>query len=99
MSAPGNNKPLGDFQRAFVVVAENATALIRSFRLTIDNQPAGGTASFLQSAPLPDARGDGAAVLLGGAQRVRDVDGGTRRINVSIVEIIAAPAGRWSRAG
>src|SRR4029079_19175844 len=46
VSAPGNNKPLGTMQRAFVVVAENATGLIRSFRLTIDNQPAGGLASF-----------------------------------------------------
>ena len=48
VSAPGNNKPLGDFQRAFAVVAENATGLIKTFRLTIDNQPPGGEASFLQ---------------------------------------------------
>ena len=52
VSAPGNNKPLGGLQRAFVVVAENATALDRTFQLTIDNQPDGGTASFLQFEPL-----------------------------------------------
>ena len=49
VSAPGNNKPLGTaFQRAFVVTAENATDILRRFRLAIENQPSGGTASFLQ---------------------------------------------------
>ena len=56
VSAPGNSKPLGRFQRAFVVVAENAPTLPRSYRLTIENQPVGGQASFLQfslaAAPL-----------------------------------------------
>ena len=53
VSAPGNQKPLGNFQRGFVVVAENASATPRFYRLTIENQPAGGQASFLQfGAPL-----------------------------------------------
>ena len=40
-------------QRAFVVVAENASAVPRFYRLTIEDQPAGGQASFLQfGAPL-----------------------------------------------
>ncbi len=51
--SPGNNKPLDPLlQRAFVVFAQNATDTTRIFRLTIDSQPAGGRASFLQ-APLP----------------------------------------------
>ena len=50
--------------------------LVRSFRLTIDNQPVGGSASFLQFCAAAGAGRDGAAVLAGGAQRVRVVDGG-----------------------
>ncbi len=53
VSAPGNNKPFNGFPRAFVVVAENASAVPRFYRLTIEDQPAGGQASFLQfGAPL-----------------------------------------------
>ena len=53
VSAPGNNKQFNGFQRAFVVVAENATAAPRTYRLRIENQPVGGQASFLQfGAPL-----------------------------------------------
>ena len=53
VSAPGNNKQFNGFQRAFVVVAENASPLPRVYRLHIENQPAGGQASFLQfGAPL-----------------------------------------------
>ena len=51
--SPGNTKPLSAvLPRAFVVFAQNATDVTRSFRLTIDNQPAGGRASFLET-PLP----------------------------------------------
>ena len=51
--SPGNTKPLSPtLPRAFVVFAQNATAQIRTFRLTIESQPTGGRASFLQ-APLP----------------------------------------------
>ena len=53
VSAPGNNKQFNGFQRAFVVVAENASPLPRVYRLHIENQPTGGQASFLQfGAPL-----------------------------------------------
>ena len=53
VSAPGNNKQFNGFQRAFVVVAENASPLPRVYRLRIENQPVGGQASFLQfGAPL-----------------------------------------------
>lgn len=59
--SPSNSKTLGTtvfngktvpFQRAFVVVAQNGTNLIKSFRLTIVNQPVGGNASFLQFSQL-----------------------------------------------
>lgn len=55
--APSNAKTLGTtvfngntvpFQRAFVVVAQNTTEVVKSFRLTVTNQPPGGSASFLQ---------------------------------------------------
>ena len=67
--SPQNSKPLGLttidgntvlLQRAFVVFVQNTTADIKTFRLTIANQPpdapAPGKASFLQfaSPPLPD---------------------------------------------
>ena len=53
VSAPGNNKQFNGFQRAFVIVAENASPLPRVYRLHIENQPIGGQASFLQfGAPL-----------------------------------------------
>ena len=48
VSAPGNNKPFNGFQRAFVVVAENATGGHADLPAAIENQPLGGQASFLQ---------------------------------------------------
>jgi uncharacterized protein YjbI with pentapeptide repeats len=47
-----NSKPLGVIQRAYPVTAENHTDQIRSFLFKILTQPAGGTASFLQTASL-----------------------------------------------
>jgi uncharacterized repeat protein (TIGR01451 family) len=56
--SPGNTKPLSpDLQRGFVVFAQNATDLTKSFRMTILNQPPGGRASFEQfpqPPPSPD---------------------------------------------
>ncbi|MFI5070944.1 MAG: putative Ig domain-containing protein, partial [Terriglobales bacterium] len=63
VGAPGNAKPLGTttnpltgktvlFQRAFPVEAQNLTNLQKFFRFTIQNQPAGGSASFLQFSKL-----------------------------------------------
>ncbi len=49
MSIPGNNRELDTVvQRVFVVFIQNTTDLDRAFRLEIDNQPVGGTASFEQ---------------------------------------------------
>jgi uncharacterized repeat protein (TIGR01451 family) len=47
-AALGNSKPLGSTQRAFALTVENASTLVRSYRLTIVNQPPGGQASFVQ---------------------------------------------------
>jgi hypothetical protein len=47
--SPTNDKPLDlDVGRAFVVFVKNNTGSLRSYRLTIANQPTGGQASFLQ---------------------------------------------------
>jgi len=56
VTSPSNTKTLGTLQRAFPVVVQNTTNIIRSYRLTIANQPPGGTASFLEypAAGLPD---------------------------------------------
>lgn len=95
VSAPGNQKPLsGSLERAFVVVAENNTSLIRSFRLTIDNQPIGGAASFLQFDPVttldvtvPPASSMARSVFVTSSQE-------NARVTVSVAEIAApgAPA-------
>ena len=63
VGAPGNSKPLGMttnpvngksalFQRAFPVEAQNLTNVQKYFRFAIQNQPTGGTASFLQFSKL-----------------------------------------------
>lgn len=67
VGSPGNAKPLGTttftnpatgvssvvpFQRAFAVEAQNITGQQIFVRLTIANQPTGGSASFLQFSPL-----------------------------------------------
>ncbi|MDQ6801435.1 MAG: putative Ig domain-containing protein [Acidobacteriota bacterium] len=46
--SPGNDKPLGRIQRAFVVTVQNAKATSQSYRLQIFNQPPGGKATFQQ---------------------------------------------------
>ncbi len=52
VSSPGNSKPLGRIQRAFVVYVENTTRVTRYYRLTIE--PTDGVkASFLQFEPRP----------------------------------------------
>ena len=55
-AALGNSKPLGSTQRAFALTIENASALVRSYRLTIVNQPTGGQASFVQFSPPATVR-------------------------------------------
>jgi hypothetical protein len=52
VAAPGNAKPLGRIQRAFVVYAENGTLATKTFRMSIASQPTGGSASFRQFARL-----------------------------------------------
>lgn len=63
VGAPGNAKPLGTttnpftkqtvlLQRAFPVEAQNLTNVQKYFRFAIQNQPAGGMASFLQFSKL-----------------------------------------------
>lgn len=46
--SPGNDKPLGTIERAFVVTVQNSKAAPQSYRLQIVNQPFGGKATFQQ---------------------------------------------------
>ena len=54
VSSPGNAKPLGTgsngqlIQRQFAIVVANTTDQTRFYQLTVNAQPTGGTASFLQ---------------------------------------------------
>ena len=50
VALPGNNRPLGIIQRAFVAFVQNLTGEDKAFRLEILNQPPGGSASFEQFA-------------------------------------------------
>ena len=92
VGALGNSRRLGAIQRSFPVFAQNNRTTIRSFRLTITNQPVGGQASFKQFAPLTtlDVRVPRKSTV---ARTVfaRSSDPHAP-INVSVVEI-AAPGG------
>ncbi|MFN2631877.1 MAG: putative Ig domain-containing protein, partial [Thermoanaerobaculia bacterium] len=50
VGAPQDAKPLSSVPRSFVVTLQNQTKQIRTFHLSIGNQPAGGQASFTQGA-------------------------------------------------
>ena len=93
LTAPANNKPLGAMTRAFVVVAENATEVIRSFRLTIDPTAPGTNASFLQFGPLQTL--DLTLSPFSSAARTVFVTSGveTAQVSVSIAEIVAPGGG------
>ena len=46
--AVGNSRRLGSIQRSFPIFAQNNSTSVKSYRLTITNQPVGGQASFKQ---------------------------------------------------
>ncbi len=48
IGTPSNSKPLSATQRAFVVLVQNSTTLVKYYRLKIANQPPGGKATFSQ---------------------------------------------------
>ena len=53
VSAPGNSKQLSTtLQRTFSVLIQNNNSQVKTYRLTIANQPPGGQASFLQNSLL-----------------------------------------------
>src|SRR5262249_33805511 len=55
VGSPQDAKPLDpSLQRAFIVTLQNLTKDIRTFHLSIANQPAGGQASFLQASLKTD---------------------------------------------
>ncbi len=85
-------KTLGSIQRSFPVFAQNNSGIIRSYRLTILNQPPGGQASFRQFSALPtlDVQVPPRSTV---ARTVFATSSDPHaQINVSVVEI-AAPGG------
>ena len=92
VGAIGNSRRLGAVQRSFPVFAQNNGTTIRSYRLTITNQPAGGQASFKQFEQLAtlDVRVPPKSTV---ARTVfaRSTDPHAQ-INVSVVEV-SAPNG------
>ncbi|MEO8056330.1 MAG: hypothetical protein ABI768_14315, partial [Acidobacteriota bacterium] len=53
VTTPSNAKQLTTaFPRVFATIVQNNTEFVKSYRLTIANQPAGGAASFLRDAVL-----------------------------------------------
>jgi photosystem II stability/assembly factor-like uncharacterized protein/protocatechuate 3,4-dioxygenase beta subunit len=91
--SPTNSKVLNlDVPRAFVMFVKNNTDALRSFRLTIANQPLNGSASFLQFEPL-----DYLDVSIAPASTISRqvfVDSTDTRASVTInIEEIDAPGG------
>jgi hypothetical protein len=93
VSVPGNSKQLSTtLQRGFSVVVQNNTDQLRSYRLTIANQPVGGQASFLQKSLL--ATLDASAAPRSSFSRTVFVTSSDplAQITVNVVEI-TAPGG------
>ena len=91
VSAPGNNKPLETgLQRAFVVTAENATDITRRFRLSIENQPSGGAASFLQFQQVTTLEVNVPPFSTIARSVFATSDNERARINVSVTELDSA---------
>jgi uncharacterized repeat protein (TIGR01451 family) len=92
VGALGNTRRLSAVQRTFPVFAQNNSTTIRSYRLTIANQPPGGQASFQQFGMLTSLdvqvprRSTIARTVF-----VRSSDA-RAQVNVSVVEI-ATPGG------
>jgi len=88
--SPGNAKPLGTIMRAFTVFVQNARDTLAAYRLTILQQPQGGTASFLQfdatvssiDVAIPPHSTATRTVFVTGAPHAR--------VDVNITEITAA---------
>ena len=94
--APWNSRPIGDIQRAFVVVAQNTTAFDKLVLLTVSQPSGGGKASFkqypyeqLQEAP----RSEIASSIAAHSQIARsvfvtgDADNAFKPVTVEIKEI------------
>ena len=108
VASPGNSKPLGFlpntttlFLRTFTVTVQNTSGEQKSFRLTINNQPAlangspdpAGSASFLQFGPLTTTLDVTAGGLSGVARPVFVKSSNTRASITVAVQEITAPGG------
>ncbi|MCI0351168.1 MAG: putative Ig domain-containing protein [Acidobacteriales bacterium] len=108
VASPGNSKPLGFlpntttlFLRTFTITVQNTSGEQKSFRLTINNQPAlgngspdpSGSASFLQFGPLTTTL-DVSAGALSGVSRPVFVKSSNTRASVTVsVQEITGPGG------
>lgn len=90
-NSPGNSKPLNaQFPRAFVISVQNTTAVPKTFRLTIANQPPAGRASFSQrSTSSTSLRLDVSIPPLSSISRTVFVQSSTvqAQVRVDIVEV------------
>lgn len=91
--SPGNSKQLSPtLVRAFVVLVQNGINEIRSYRLTIANQPAGGRASFVNSGMVTTldvtlaARSSASRTVFATSSNPRE------RIDVNVAQV-SAPGG------
>ena len=88
VAAPGNYKPLGSVQRAFVVFVQNTSSQERSFRLQII-APSGVTASFTQSGTAQPSLDVDIVAYSSVAKTVFVSGGSTLPVRVDVVEINA----------
>jgi hypothetical protein len=83
-------------QKSFVVFAQNNTDVQRRYRFTIQSQPPGGQASFLQFSPAGSPLLSVDATLAPRSQAARTVyatsSDPTARIVVSVVEVVVPPS-------
>ena len=97
--SPGNAKPLGKIKRAFTVFVQNARNTSAAYRLTIAQQPSGGSASFLQfelldhlDVTIPPHSTATRTVFVTGAAHTR-VDVNVREINIAGAGGMEVPGG------
>ena len=74
VGAVGNSRRLGSIQRSFPVFAQNNGTTVKSYRLTITNQPVGGQASFKQFEQLTTLDVQRSAQVDRGADGVRAIE-------------------------
>ena len=102
VGSPGNTKPLSQtLQRGFVVFAQNMTSVLKTFRMQVASQPAGGFASFKQIFTQPVTFIDVVVPPRSTAARTLYVTSSDEhaRITVNVFEIAQAGSGTPTPSG